>query len=271
MHSTPPTPSNRNGTSQGDPLRRAEESPGLGVAWRLVRAGVRSTFGPVSLAYDPELKVTFRADKLMRLRRVSVSAACHARTRFSLQIARIRPAHRVFAPHARDNPRWGYMRIRGELLKLGINVSATTIATVLRVWRLGPAPRRIAPSWSEFLRAQAQSMLDAGLSWERGGGLEGNLTASSAPIPERAAGGVKAEELSSKGAEEPPSSWPVPGLPRLSAVAAAPSRCDSMAAPLRSSQQWHARDGPGTRRRSLHAPRFGRAPRPSVARGRRAS
>jgi Homeodomain-like domain len=154
---------------------------------------------------------------------------------------------------ARENPRWGYMRIQGELLKLGINVSATTIATVLRVSRLGPAPRRIGPSWSEFLRAQAQSMLDAGLSWEHGGGLEGNVTASSAPIPEGAAGGVEAEELSSNGAEQPSSAWPVPGLPRLSAVAAASSRCDSMAAPLRSSQQWHARDGPGTRRRSLHA------------------
>jgi hypothetical protein len=102
---------------------------------------------------------------------------------------------------ARDNPRWGYMRIRGELLKLGINVSATTIATVLRASRLGPAPRRIGPTWSEFLRAQAQSMLDAGLSWERGGGLEGNVTASSAPIPEGAAGGVEADELSSKGAK----------------------------------------------------------------------
>jgi hypothetical protein len=36
---------------------------------------------------------------------------------------------------ARENPRWGYMRIRGELLKLGISVSATTVATVLRVER----------------------------------------------------------------------------------------------------------------------------------------
>src|SRR6266516_1903645 len=32
----------------------------------------------------------------------------------------------------RENPRWGYMRIRGELKKLGIEVSATTIATLLR-------------------------------------------------------------------------------------------------------------------------------------------
>ncbi len=144
---------------------------------------------------------------------------------------------------ARENPRWGYMRIRGELLKLGINVSATTVATVLRVSGLGPAPRRIGPSWSEFLRAQAQSMLGTGLPWEPAGGLEGNESARSAPTAE-AARDVVAEELSTNGAEKPWSSPPVPGRPRLSAVAAVPSPCDSPAAPLRSSQQWHARDGP---------------------------
>jgi putative transposase len=46
----------------------------------------------------------------------------------------------------RENPRWGYLRIRGELLKLGVDVSATTIATVLRERGLGPAPRRIGPT-----------------------------------------------------------------------------------------------------------------------------
>ena len=59
---------------------------------------------------------------------------------------------------ARENPRWGYQRIRGELLKLGIRVSATTVATLLRRHRLGPAPRR-GPTWSEFLRQQASSIL----------------------------------------------------------------------------------------------------------------
>jgi hypothetical protein len=32
----------------------------------------------------------------------------------------------------RDNPRWGCIRIRGELAKLGIRVSATKIRTLLR-------------------------------------------------------------------------------------------------------------------------------------------
>src|SRR2546426_11480011 len=59
---------------------------------------------------------------------------------------------------ARENPRWGYQRIRGELLKLGIRVSATTVGTLLRRHRLGPAPRR-GPTWSEFLRQQASGIL----------------------------------------------------------------------------------------------------------------
>jgi hypothetical protein len=60
---------------------------------------------------------------------------------------------------ARENAGWGYMRIQGELKGLGLSVSHTTIANVLRKAGLGPAPRRIGPSWSQFLRAQAQSLL----------------------------------------------------------------------------------------------------------------
>jgi transposase InsO family protein len=59
----------------------------------------------------------------------------------------------------RENPRWGCLRIRGELAKLGIRVSATKIRTLLRRAGLGPAPRRGGPTWSEFLRAQAQGIL----------------------------------------------------------------------------------------------------------------
>jgi hypothetical protein len=151
---------------------------------------------------------------------------------------------------ARENPRWGYMRIEGELLKLGINVSATTVATVLRVSGLGPAPRRIGPGWPEFLRAQAQSMVGAGLPSEPGGGLEGNVSARRAATPEAAPGEAEAEEVFTNDAEVPWPSWPVLGPPPLSAVAALPSPCDSTSAPRRSSQQWHARDGPSTRRRS---------------------
>jgi putative transposase len=60
---------------------------------------------------------------------------------------------------ARENSRWGCMRICGELRKLGIRVGAITIKTLLRRHGLGPAPRRTRPSWTQFLRAQAEGIV----------------------------------------------------------------------------------------------------------------
>ena len=51
------------------------------------------------------------------------------------------------------------MRIKGECQKLGIAVAATTVKKVLRAAGLDPAPRRDGPSWSEFLRAQADGIV----------------------------------------------------------------------------------------------------------------
>ena len=51
------------------------------------------------------------------------------------------------------------MRIRGELLKLGRDLPASTIRDILRRAGLGPAPRRDGPGWREFLRAQAKTVV----------------------------------------------------------------------------------------------------------------
>ncbi len=59
----------------------------------------------------------------------------------------------------KENPRWGYLRIVGELGTLGVTVSRSSVATILRQHGLRPAPRRSGPTWSEFLTSQAKGIV----------------------------------------------------------------------------------------------------------------
>jgi putative transposase len=60
---------------------------------------------------------------------------------------------------ARENPTWGHRRIHGELVGLGYRVPPATVWNILQKVGLDPAPRRTGPSWREFCRAQATTML----------------------------------------------------------------------------------------------------------------
>ncbi len=60
---------------------------------------------------------------------------------------------------ANENPRWGYRRLKGELLRLGVRVSATAIRSTLRRHGLDPAPRRTTTTWRKFLRQQAAGIV----------------------------------------------------------------------------------------------------------------
>jgi putative transposase len=60
---------------------------------------------------------------------------------------------------ARENLRWGYQRIKGELQRLGVRISATAIRTTLRCHGLDPAPPPMATTWRAFLRRQAAGIV----------------------------------------------------------------------------------------------------------------
>jgi putative transposase len=70
-----------------------------------------------------------------------------------------RPRRDLIVRLARENPHWGYQRIAGELKRLGLAVSATTVRTVLSSAGVPPAPERARESWRTFLRQQAANTL----------------------------------------------------------------------------------------------------------------
>jgi putative transposase len=53
----------------------------------------------------------------------------------------------------------GHRRIHGELVGLGFRVAPATVWNILRNAGLDPAARRTGPSWRQFCRAQATTML----------------------------------------------------------------------------------------------------------------
>ena len=61
---------------------------------------------------------------------------------------------------ARENTRWGVVRIQGELHRLGHRVAAFTVRKILRSHRI-PPPSGHDGSWAAFLRAHAATLLAA--------------------------------------------------------------------------------------------------------------
>jgi transposase InsO family protein len=58
----------------------------------------------------------------------------------------------------RENPGWGYRRVHGELLVLGVEV-ASTVWEILHGAGIDPAPERSSTTWADFLRSQAGALL----------------------------------------------------------------------------------------------------------------
>jgi putative transposase len=60
---------------------------------------------------------------------------------------------------ANENPTWGYRRVHSELAGLGYQIGASTLWKILKATRIDPSPQRSGPSWAQFLRTQAHTIL----------------------------------------------------------------------------------------------------------------
>ena len=71
----------------------------------------------------------------------------------------VRSIARLAVRLARENPLWGYRRIHGELIKLGVTVAPSTVWQILHAAGIDPAPRRTGRTWRQCLHTQAAGML----------------------------------------------------------------------------------------------------------------
>ncbi|GAA2125267.1 hypothetical protein [Actinomadura napierensis] len=58
----------------------------------------------------------------------------------------------------RENLGWGYRRVHGELLVLGIKVASAAVWEILNDAGVDPAPERSATTWAGFLSFQAEGV-----------------------------------------------------------------------------------------------------------------
>ena len=138
--------------------RRQPRRPNLNWADRALLAAL---LGVIPKARRQGLRLLVTPDTILRWHRDIVRRRWAAR---SMRGKTGRPATRrniraLVLRLARENPEWGYRRIHGELAGLGVKVAASTVWEILKNAGIDPAPRRTGPTWSQFLRSQAEAIL----------------------------------------------------------------------------------------------------------------
>jgi hypothetical protein len=109
------------------------------------------------------LRLLVRPDTILRWHR-DLNARRHAKVSRPRRRGRARTLRSIRALVVRlaaENPSWGYRRVHGELLALGVKVAASTVWEILPAAGVDPAPDRTATTWSQFLRSQAEALLAA--------------------------------------------------------------------------------------------------------------
>jgi transposase InsO family protein len=107
------------------------------------------------------LRLLVRPDTVLRWHRDLIARrhAARSRSRHTGRPRTLRSIRALVLRLARENPAWGYRRVHGELLVLGVRVAASTVWEILHEAGVDPAPDRACTTWAAFLRSQAEALL----------------------------------------------------------------------------------------------------------------
>lgn len=107
------------------------------------------------------LHLVVRPDTVLRWHRDMLARrhACRSRPRHPGRPRTVRSVRVLVLRLVRENPGWGYRRVHGELLVLGVKVAASTVWEILSEAGIDPAPERSSTTWADFLRSQAEVLL----------------------------------------------------------------------------------------------------------------
>ncbi|WP_406044056.1 helix-turn-helix domain-containing protein [Micromonospora sp. NBC_00898] len=107
------------------------------------------------------LRLLVRPDTMLRWHRELLACrhAAKAQPKRPGRPRTVRSIRALVLRLARENPSWGYRRIHGELLVLGIKTATSTVWEILNDAGIDPAPERISTTWADFLRCQADILL----------------------------------------------------------------------------------------------------------------
>lgn len=107
------------------------------------------------------MRLLIRPDTMLRWHRDLIRKRHTARSRPGRpgRPCTVRSVRALVLRLVRENPAWGYRRVHGELLVLGVKVAPSTVWEILKEAGIDPAPGRSAMTWASFLRSQAEALV----------------------------------------------------------------------------------------------------------------
>ncbi len=136
------------------PQRKAKSPPRIStsekillstIASKLIQSATytRNRLNNVLLLFKPDTVLRWHR-KLVRRKWTYLRKGKPGRPLLSTEI------EALIIQFARENPRWGYDKIHGELLKLGFAVSPTSIRNTLKRHQISPVSERSSLAWKSF-------------------------------------------------------------------------------------------------------------------------